>query len=745
MKANRNFTALILFMAALVVDIADAQTALVNGGIQTGTLPVNTTNSYSLSANVGDTINLRVGTTGFDGSLRLYGPNGVLLASAGGATDVPLSFTATNSGTFTVLLNSWFAGGAGSFNLYLAQMPETFTVPQGDAGGPMANDGKYAGTINLGEMDMWSFSASAGDSINLRVGATGFAGDLRLYGPNGALLASAGGATDDPISYTATNTGTFTALVSSWFAGGTGPYDLYLAQMPETFTVPQGDAGGPMANDGKYAGTINLGEMDMWSFPANAGDSINLRVGATGFAGYLQLYGPNGALVAKSGGATDDPISYTATNSGAFTALVSSWFAGGVGTYDLYLAEMPETFTVPQGDAGGPMANDGKYAGTIRLGEMDMWSFPANAGDSINLRVGTIGFDGYLRLYGPNGALLASADGATDDPISYTATNSGAFTALVSSWFAGGIGTYDLYLAQMPETFAVPPGDAGGQLTNGAKYAGTTSLGEMDMWSFPADAGDSINLRVGTTGFDGYLRLYGPNGALLASTGGATDDPISYTATNNGTFTALVSSWFDGGVGTYDLYLAQMPEPFVVPPGSAGGPMTGTANYYGTLSLGDQDLWTFGACTGELIKLGLNTTNFDGYLQLYGPNGALLEKTGGGTTLNISYTATNCGDFTVLVSSWFDGGAGTFGLTANGLISGLRGCAPVISGNSLTLNGVGGTSNALFILYSDTNMDKSAELWTPVLTNRFDRFGVLSYTNGYDPASARTFFRFVVP
>ncbi len=47
------------------------------------------------------------------------------------------------------------------------------------------------------------------------------------------------------IAYTATNSGTFTVLVSSWLPGGTGTYVLHLAQIPEPFIVPAGDEGGP--------------------------------------------------------------------------------------------------------------------------------------------------------------------------------------------------------------------------------------------------------------------------------------------------------------------------------------------------------------------------------------------------------------------------------------------------------------------------------------------------------------------
>ena len=69
----------LLFLVTVCVPIARAQTALMNGTNQAGTLLVNTTNSYTFTANAGDNIVLRLGSTGFEGNLHLDGPTGALL------------------------------------------------------------------------------------------------------------------------------------------------------------------------------------------------------------------------------------------------------------------------------------------------------------------------------------------------------------------------------------------------------------------------------------------------------------------------------------------------------------------------------------------------------------------------------------------------------------------------------------------------------------------------------------------
>ena len=99
---------------------------------------------------------------------------------------------------------------------------------------------------------------------------------------------------------------------------------------------------------------------------------------------------------------------------------------------------------------------------------------------------------------------------------------------------------------------------AQGALVNGGNHSGIITTNDpSDSWTFSANAGDSINLRLGTTNFSGKLQLFGPNGALLETVGSypVNDDLIAYTATNSGTFTVLVSDVYGGETGTYGLTL----------------------------------------------------------------------------------------------------------------------------------------------------------------------------------------------
>ena len=157
----------------------------------------------------------------------------------------------------------------------------------------LTNGANEAGSLLANTTNAYTFTASTGDSINVRLGST-YSGKLQLFGPGGVFLStSQNGYTDNLITDTATNSGTYTVLVGTTVAG---TYELSLAQAPEPFIVSPGYQGGPMTNGGAYSGTIPIGDQQMWSFTANAGDNISVRLGSSGFYGRLLLYGPNGRV-----------------------------------------------------------------------------------------------------------------------------------------------------------------------------------------------------------------------------------------------------------------------------------------------------------------------------------------------------------------------------------------------------------------------------------------------------------------
>ena len=113
-----------------------------------------------------------------------------------------------------------------------------FAPNNASAQGALSNGATTTGTISpAGDSDTWTFSATAGDSIIVRVGEitqTGaFVPRIRLLNPGAVLIASDSGAVAPEVAVTATNTGTFTVIVDDNVGTtATGTYRITLAQSP---------------------------------------------------------------------------------------------------------------------------------------------------------------------------------------------------------------------------------------------------------------------------------------------------------------------------------------------------------------------------------------------------------------------------------------------------------------------------------------------------------------------------------
>src|SRR3989442_4910144 len=112
-------------------------------------------------------------SAGFQPWIRLVSPSGVLLGNGIGASAVQIAVTAPTTGTYTVIVgtNDGFGrnNDTGSYLLTLAKGPGTFVVSDGDEGGPMTDGVNHAGAIYLGDLDMWSFTATQGQVITLSI------------------------------------------------------------------------------------------------------------------------------------------------------------------------------------------------------------------------------------------------------------------------------------------------------------------------------------------------------------------------------------------------------------------------------------------------------------------------------------------------------------------------------------------------------------------------------------------------
>ncbi len=240
----------------------------------------------------------------------------------------------------------------------------------------------------------------------------------------------------------------------------------------------------------------------MWTFNANIGDRIGIHIGQItdndDFRPWIRLWAPNGAILGSTSG-TDAAVldGIAAPVAGTYLVLVGSFDSGfdGTGTYRLTMTKTPGPITVSPGDQGGPLTNGVLHTGEILKGDLDVWTFTATAGDRIGINIGQVtdndDFRPWIRLWAPNGTILGSTSG-TDAAVldGIAAPVAGTYLVLVGSFDSGfdGSGTYRLTMTKTPGPITVSPGDQGGPLTNGVLHTGEILKGDLDVWTFTANA-----------------------------------------------------------------------------------------------------------------------------------------------------------------------------------------------------------------------------------------------------------------
>jgi Bacterial pre-peptidase C-terminal domain len=207
-----------------------------------------------------------------------------------------------------------------------------------------------------------------------------------------------------------------------------------------------------LINGGVISAAISAaGEQDFFTFVANAGESIQVRVAdisGGAFLPLIYLYGPNGSYITYNQGQTVaelNNINLAAT--GTYTVVVSDNSVGNAqtGNYNIY-------FTKASGaNEGGTLGKDSNRSETIDLGDLDSYTLRVSSGAVIQLTVTDTSGGAFLPLiylYGPNGSYITYNQGQTIATISSTLTVGGTYTVVVSdsSVAKDQTGTYTLQL-----------------------------------------------------------------------------------------------------------------------------------------------------------------------------------------------------------------------------------------------------------------------------------------------------------
>ena len=358
--------------------------------------------------------------------ISVYDPSGALLAfeSAGTATTAAVGYShqvpVGGAGAYTVIAQDSGAGGAktGGYNLELAiASGQSAGVDADGEGGPIASGQTKNAAINgLGNLDIYTFSAAVGQTFAVTMGDADAQSAVRpyfsVYDPSGALLAfeSAGAATDTSVDYShqvpVGGAGVYTVIAqdSDYPIAKTGGYNLELAiASGQAAGVDADGDGGPITSGQTKNAAINrLGNLDIYTFSAAVGQTFAVTMGdadaLSAVRPYISVYDPSGALlvIESAGTATNTAVGYShqvpAGGAGVYTVIAqdSGYPIAKTGGYNLELAiASGQAAGVDADGEGGPIANgQTKSAAINRLGNLDIYTFSAAAGQTFAVTMG---------------------------------------------------------------------------------------------------------------------------------------------------------------------------------------------------------------------------------------------------------------------------------------------------------------------------------------------------------------------
>ena len=382
-----------------------------------------------------------------------------------------------------------------------------------------------------------------------------------------------------------------------------------------------------------------------------AGQSLKVELRSTDFDAFLSATGPDGATVGEdddSLGGSNARLNFTATQSGRYRIVASTYQRGQMGDYTLRAdvwvrrplvvarLDLPARAegNLSDSDARRP---DGQWVKAFR--------FNAKAADEIEARL-SASFDALLILIAPTGEVVAQADeggGGTDAKLRAGLPMTGEYTLLVTAPTTGGAGTFQLELLGAEPASATPPRPLAAGVMERATMApqlGGTRV--SDRYTIAAKGGQYLDARMSAEAFDPLLSLIGPGGDLLATdddSGGGTNARIRYTLPTGGNYT-LIASRFDAATGGDYLISAELAQP----PAVTSAQLRLGQQVRGEFSTGDvrlvqgtgfADLYRFDGKAGQSLSVSL-TSHAMPALRVTTPSGETLavppvEETGEST------------------------------------------------------------------------------------------------------------------
>jgi hypothetical protein len=452
------------------------------------------------------------------------------------------------TGIYTLLASNYNSTATGGYGLSLQRL----NAPSG-ATSIGFGENTLATIVAAGELDTYTFAATSGDSVLVRMGSAVINPHIRLYDPSGQLVCEAHSSSsgNDISGCVLPSDGSYTILINDYSGVNVGGYGMSLQHL----NMP-GNAVTLSFGETKLATMAQPGETNTYTFTADAQDSVVVRVGSatTLWDPQIRLYGPDGVGLCEahsSSSGVDIPGCLLPGN-GSYTIIVNDYASADTGSYGITLQRVNNP-----GNAIAAAFGQNSTAVLGAAGELDTYTFTANSSDIVALRMGRSASvpTPQLRLYGPDGVQICEAHHSSVADISGCILPSdGSYTILANAYSSAETGSYGLALQRLNNPLSAAA----------LKYrwptTGTiTVAGGLASYTFSAAANSSVAIQAASpnTSIYPFLRLYAPDGTKLCEAHGYSSGVAISTCPLpiDGTYTLTFSNYSSAATGDFSLFL----------------------------------------------------------------------------------------------------------------------------------------------------------------------------------------------
>jgi hypothetical protein len=267
-----------------------------------------------------------------------------------------------------------------------------------------------------------------------------------------------------------------------------------------------------LADGQNLEGSLQPGELDIWSFQGKPGDFRLLEVDKKGSIESRLIYAPVAKKEeeqVKFKGNGHDIVNFSVAsrgNSVRYAAMLTK-----EGRYQLQiLARSACSYKLTSRDPSIALPTGKETEGKLPVGGTAFYTFKGTPGQLFNANLASGDFVPRLRLYDRDGALMGQSstnDDALAGRITQMIEKEGLYRLQVSSLGDGGGGKFTLDL-QESKLKDLKIGDRG---------QGTVQPGATDFWSFAGKEGQIVIINVRSSAFDPSVSIRSADGVSLSA------------------------------------------------------------------------------------------------------------------------------------------------------------------------------------------------------------------------------------